>query len=311
MKRALTPTTEQAPLVNMADITAIELLILRRMADVTLGNHRSRSHGTGFDLIGLRDWQTGDKFSSIDWAQSSLSNFAPIIVREFEQLSTATVVAIADVSLSTRCGINGVPIATAVARAVATIGLSASFFQDPFGLITFDANFEHLAAIRPRTGKGHIVHCVDAYQYQQGLVEMSRVGGVGNTLAGYLRRKSMMPVISDFLFDDPDAILKELAFLNARHDVFIVLIDSAFAFELPDVSAGWVETMDIETGRTRTLSRSALKQMAARVREWQARVHKQAKDLDLDVVEIGLDQSKSDLALSEFVAERRLRKLYN
>lgn len=311
MTRALTATTEQAPLVSMADITAIELLILRRMTDVTLGNHRSRSHGTGFDLIGLRDWQTGDKFSSIDWAQSSLSNFAPIMVREFEQLSTATVVAIADISLSTRCGINGVPIATAVARAVATIGLSAAFFQDPFGLITFDADFEHLAAIRPRTGKGHIVHCVDAYQYQEGLVEMTRIGGVGNTLAGYLRRKSMLPVISDFLFDDPDTILKELAFLNARHDVFIVLIDSAFAFELPDVSAGWVETVDVETGRTRTLSRNALKQMAARVREWQARVHKQAKDLDLDVVEIGLDQGKSDLALSEFVAERRLRKLYN
>jgi uncharacterized protein (DUF58 family) len=309
--RALTTTSEQAPLVSMADITAIELLILRRMTDVTLGNHRSRSYGTGFDLIGLRDWQTGDKFSSIDWAQSSLSNFAPMVVREFEQLSTATVVAIADVSLSTRCGVNGVQIATAMARAVATIGLSAAFFQDPFGLITFDANFEHLAAIRPRTGKGHIVHCVDAYQYQQGLVEMTRIGGVGNTLAGYLRRKSMLPIISDFLFDDPETILKELAFLNARHDVFIVLIDSAFAFELPNVSAGWVETVDVETGRTRTLSRQALKQMAERVRDWQARVHKQAKDLDLDVVEIGLDQGKSDLALSEFVAERRLRKLYN
>jgi hypothetical protein len=51
--------------------------------------------------------------------------------------------------------------------------------------------------------------------------------------------------------------------------------------------------------------------MAERVRAWQTRVHKQAKELDLDVVEIGLDQGKSDLALSEFVAERRMRKLYN
>ena len=301
----------KVPLVSMGDITAIELLILRRMNDVTIGDHRSRSHGTGFDLLGLRDWQTGDKFSSIDWAQSSLSNFSPMIVREFEQPSTATVVAIADHSLSTRCGVDGVPIAAAVARAVATVGLSASFFQDPFGLITFDANFDHLAAIRPRTGKSHIVHCVDAYQYQQGLTAVKRAGGVGNTLAGYLRRKSMLPVISDFLFDDPDAILKELAFLNARHDVFIVLIDSAFAFELPSVSAGWVETVDVETGRARTISRSALRKMGAKIRDWQTAVHKKAKDLDLDVVEIGLDQNKSDIALSEFVAERRLRKVYN
>ena len=145
--------TDETALVNLADITEIELLILRRMNDVTMGEHRSRSHGTGFDLLGLRDWQTGDRFASIDWAQSSLTNFSPIIVREFEQPSTATVVAVADHSLSTRCGIDGVPIATAVARAIATIGLSASFFQDPFGLVTFDAGFENLAAIHPLSAK--------------------------------------------------------------------------------------------------------------------------------------------------------------
>jgi len=308
----LPPATSQTePLVSLADLTAIELLILRRMTDVTMGEHRSRSFGTGFDFLGLRDWQAGDRFSSIDWAQSSLTNFSPLIIREFEQPSTATIVTIADHPRSTRCGMDGVPIAAAVARAVATIGLSASFFQDPFGLVTFDAGFEHLAAIRPRTGKSHVVHCVDAYQYQQGLQAVKRVGGVGTTLAGFVRRKSMLPVISDFLFDDPGAILKELSFLNAIHDVFLVLIDSSFAFELPEVSAGWIETVDVESGRARTVSRAALRNMANRVRAWQADVHRLAKDLDLDVVRLGLDSTKGDIALSEFVAERRLRKAYN
>jgi len=302
---------EGAPLVSLADITAIELLILRRMTDVTMGDHRSRSHGTGFDFVGLRDWQPGDRFSSIDWAQSSLTNFAPIIIREFEQPSTATVIAVADHSLSTRCGIDGVPIAAAVARAVATIGLSATFFQDPFGLVTFDTGFEHIAAIRPRTGKGHIVHCVDAYQFQRGLQAVKRVGGIGATIGGFLRRKSMLPVISDFLFDNPEEVLKELSFLNATHDVFIVLIDSAYAFELPSVSAGWIETVDVETGRARTVSRHSLRKMAERIRAWQEDVHRLAKNLDIDVVRIGLDQTKADIELSEFVAERRLRKMYN
>jgi uncharacterized protein (DUF58 family) len=299
------------PLVNLADITEIELVILRRMRDVTIGDHRSRSHGTGFDFLGLRDWQAGDRFTSIDWAQSSLTNFSPFIVREFEQPSTATVVAVADLSLSTRCGIDGVPIAAAVARAVATIGMSATFFQDPFGLVTFDAGFEHLAAIRPRTGRSHVVHCVDAYQHQQGLQPVKRIGGVGATLAGFLRGKSLLPVISDFLFDDPGAILKELAFLNATHDVFVVLVDSAFAFELPSISAGWIETVDVETGRSRTISRRALRKMATRIRDWQADIRRAAKALDLDVVSIGRDQAQADIALSEFVAERRLRKTYN
>ena len=311
MSEARTPASDAESWVNFADLTEIELVILKRMSDVTLGDHRSRSHGSGFDFLGLRDWQPGDRPSSVDWAQSSLTNFSPLVVREFEQRSTATVVAIADVSLSTRCGVGGTPIGAAVARAIATIGMSAVFFQDPFGIVTFDVGFTHLAAIRPRTGKGHVVHCLDAYQSRHGLQPVRGTGSLSMTLAGFVRHKSMLPVISDFLFDDPRAILRELSLLNATHDVFIVLIDSAFAFELPPVSAGWIETMDVETGEARTISRSAYRKMAARIREWQAGVHRTAKDLDIDVVEIGLDQAQGDIALNEFVAERRLRKTYS
>ena len=57
---------ELAPLVNLSDITEIELVILKRMRELTLGDHRSRSQGAGFDFQGLRDWQAGDKFSYID-----------------------------------------------------------------------------------------------------------------------------------------------------------------------------------------------------------------------------------------------------
>jgi uncharacterized protein (DUF58 family) len=300
--------TGEAPYISLADISEIELLILKRMREVTMGEHRSSSHGSGFDFQGLRDWQPGDRPSSIDWPQSTLTNFAPLVVREFEQPSTATVAAIADVSLSTRCGVNGKPIGALVARAIATIGMSAVFFQDPFGLVTFDEGFQHLGGIRPRTGKSHVVHCLDAYQFQRGLQEVRRGGDLSTTLAGYFRSTSMLPVISDFLFEDVKDVLRELSRLNNTHDVFLVLIDSAFAFELPDVSAGWIDTVDVETGRSRTIARSAYRQLASRVREWQDDVAKAAKDVELDVVRMGLDEVQADLALNEFVAERRLRK---
>jgi uncharacterized protein (DUF58 family) len=299
---------ELAPLVNLADITEIELVILKRMREVTMGDHRSRSQGTGYDFTGLRDWQAGDRFASIDWAQSSLTNFSPLVVREFEQPSTATVMVVADASPSTRCGVGGVPIAAAVARAIATIGMSAVFFQDPFGLVTFDAGFTHLAALRPRTGKSHVVHCVDAYQYQRGLQTVRRSGSISTSLGGFVRRQSLLSIVSDFLFDDAQLVMKELALLNATHDVFVVMIDSAFAFRLPDVSAGWVEIVDVETGEARTISRRAYRQMASRAAAWQEELRSAAKEVDVDVVTIGLDQTQSDVALSEFVVERRLRK---
>jgi uncharacterized protein (DUF58 family) len=303
-----TRETDVEPFVNLSELTEIELLIMRRMREFTIGEHRSVFHGTGFDYVGLRDWEAGDRMSQIDWPQSTLTNFSPMVVRDYEQRSTATVIAVADGSLSTRCGIDGVPIAAAIARAIGTIGMSAVFFQDMFGLITFDARFENLGAVRPRIGKNQVIHCLDAYQFHQGVQPLKRADTLSMTLAGFMRKTSMVPVISDFLFDDAARVLKELALLNSAHDVFIVLIDSAFAFELPTISAGWIEAFDVETGRARVMSRGQLSAMSAKTRRWQDEVSRMAKDASLDVLRIGVDEQQTAIALSEFIAERRLRK---
>ncbi len=296
------------PFVNLSELTEIELLILRRMRDFTIGDHRSLFHGTGFDYVGLRDWQPGDRLNAIDWPQSTLTNFSPMIVRDFEQRSTAHVIVVADTSLSTRCGIDGVPIAAAIARAIGTIGMSAVFFQDMFGLITFDTNFEQMNAILPRIGKNQVMHCLDAYQFQTGQ-PLKLSPSLSMTLAGFMRKTSMVPVISDFLFDGVPDVMRELGELNSTHDVFIVLIDSAFAFELPSISAGWIETFDVETGRSCLLSRRALRALSSRTRTWQDEVARLAKSHDLDVLRIGVDEQQTAIAMSEFVAERRLRRV--
>jgi uncharacterized protein (DUF58 family) len=304
-----TRETDVEPFVNLSELTEIELLILRRMREFTIGEHRSVFHGSGFDLVGLREWQPGDRMEKIDWPQSTLTNFSPMIVRDFEQKSTATVVAVADASLSTRCGIDGVPIAAAIARAIGTIGMSAVFFQDLFGLITFDARFDQLAAVRPHVGKGQVIHCLEAYQFGTGLQPLKRLDSLSMSLAGFMRKTSMIPVISDFLFDNPGDVLKELGHLNSTHDVFIVLIDSAFAFELPSISAGWIEAFDVETGRARVMSRGTMSALARRTRAWQDEVAKTAKNYDMDVLRIGVDEQETAIAMSEFIAERRLRKV--
>jgi len=306
---------EVEPLINLSEITEVELLILKRMREFTIGEHSSMFHGTGFDFVGLRDWQAGDRFEAIDWAQSSLNNFSPLIVREFEQPTTSSAIIVADRSASTRCGANsgandnrGMQIATLIARAIATVGMSAVFFQDSIGLITFDEGFRELGAVRPRIGKGQVIHVLEAYQNGYGLQDIQNVGSLSATLTGFSRKTAMMPVISDFLFDEAPEFLKELRQVNSVHDVFIMIVDASFAFELPKVSAGWVEVYDVETGRTRMMSRRELARQSARVRAWQDEIARQAKENDLDVIRLSVDQVKFDVALIEWVAERRLRR---
>jgi uncharacterized protein (DUF58 family) len=294
--------------VDLNQIATIELLILKRLSSGTSGDHRSRADGAGFDFVGLRDWQAGDRFSAIDWPQSSITNFAPLVVREFDQPSTATVLAVADASLSTRCGMAGRPMAAVVARALATIGLSASFFQDRFGVLVFDQGFRAVSGVAPRTGRGHVVHCLETYETRRGLEPVVTAGGFGALLAGSLRQPSLVPVVSDFLFDDAPAVVQELSRVNATHDVVLVMVDAAAAFDAGRMSSGWVTVHDVEGGAPRVVSRRTYVALAERAVAWQADVAGRARGAGLDVVVLGPDQAQGELALAEFVAERRLRK---
>jgi len=305
----MTAHQSTGPLVNLSEIAEIELFILKRMKEFALGDHASVFKGGGFNFVGVRDWEPGDRMSAIDWAQSSLTNFSPIITREFEQYSTAAIITVADASTSTRCGVLGLPVAAAIARSVAAVGLSAVLFQDMFGLITFDDRFRELVVGSPRIGKPHVLYCLDLY-------ERALEGGDGEhgpdlttSMEGHLRRTSLVPVISDFLFPDVERLVKELSVLNAVHDVFLMMADVRFAYRLPSVSAGWIETFDVETGGTRIMSRREFSRLPQRVEEWQDRVIRLARDADLDIVRVGLDRWEMETTLVEFTAERRLRRV--
>ena len=305
----MTGSAAAEPLVNLSEIAEIELFVLKRMRERTIGDHDSVFRGPGFNFVGVRSWEPGDRTSAIDWAQSSLTNFSPLVTREFEQPSTATIIAVADASLSTRCGAAGTPIAAAIARSVAAVGLSAVFFQDLFGLITFDEEFRQLDAVRPRIGKPHVIHCLDRYQHATPPEPDGDGVDFTATIAAHLRRTSLVPVISDFLFADAARVLSALSRLNAVHDVFLIMVDVRFAYDLPDVSAGWIDVFDVETGRTRTLPRRELRLLAGRIEEWQQDIERLARAADLDIVRVGLDRWDMETALVNFVAERRLRKL--
>jgi uncharacterized protein (DUF58 family) len=309
-QEAQLPMAAEDPLINLQEIAEIELFILKRMKEFTLGDHASVFKGAGFNFVGTRDWQPGDRMSSIDWSQSSLTNFSPLITREFEQDSNAAIVAVADASLSTRCGVEGVTIATAIARAVAAAGLSAMFFQDLFGLVTFDDRFEPLATVRPRIGRSHLLYCLDLYRQSLTQERGPEAGrDIIAAIESQVRKASLVPVISDFLFPEARTIIGELSHLNAVHDIFLLMADVRFAYDVPALSDGWVEVFDVESGRTRVLSQREVRRLAGRVGEWQDEIERLARDADLDVVRVGLDRWEMETVLVKFTAERRLRKM--
>ena len=66
------------PFVNLSELTEIELLIMQ--ADARVHDRRApepSSTAPGFDFVGLRDWQAGDRLSQIDWAAVDAHQFQP------------------------------------------------------------------------------------------------------------------------------------------------------------------------------------------------------------------------------------------
>ena len=200
-------------------------------------------------------------------------------------------------------------IAHAISRAMAAAGLSALFFQDLFGIVAFDDRFQQLTGARPRIGRSHLLYCLDLYK--KAVLEQADASGHDIILAieSQVRKASLVPVVSDFLFPDAKRVIGELAHLNAVHDVFLLMADVRFAYEMPALSDGWIDVFDVESGRSRVLSRRELRRLGERVNEWQDDVARLARDAGLDLVRVGLDRWEMENTLVEFTAERRLRKM--
>jgi hypothetical protein len=230
----------------------------------------------------------------------------PAGVRGPAHAGGASIVAVADASLSTRCGMRGTPIAATIARSIAALGRSAATTQNGFGLIAVDHAFRPVVAVRPRVGNPHVRECLEAYQRSTRVSSAIATRDTVSSMAARLGRPSLVAVISDFLFGDAVRIIADLAALNAAHDVVLLLVDARFAFACPDVSSGWIQTVDAETGRTCLLSRREYLLLATRVGEWQDGVMRQAGDAGVEVLRIGRDRSDLDRSLTQFVADRQV-----
>ncbi|MEI7670645.1 MAG: DUF58 domain-containing protein [Deltaproteobacteria bacterium] len=296
-----------SPLLDPFEVEAIQLFCAARVHKLIFGEHASVFTGTrGFNFSGIRDFESGDTPVKVDWAHSTTTLFSPLQVRECIEERSVDIVIAADISCSTRCGASSALIGKSIARIIATIGFSASILQDTVGLVLFGGT--ELVIEPPCGGRNHVERMVDLYQTTPTASALSRRERLAETIAGELRRTSLVVVASDFLFPDVFSTLREVADLKQPHDVFLVMADSAFAFELPEISAGWVGCVDSETGAHICLSHSQIRELPHLIRRHQDAIGDYAEQADLEVLRVPPDAEPFQSAIVDFFLERRLRR---
>ena len=164
---------DRESLVSLADITEIELVILKRMREVTIGDHRSRQHGTGLRLrrparLAARRSLLVDRLGPVDAHQLLAAHRPRVRTAEHGDgrggRRSVAVDALRRATASRSPRRSRAPSPRSGCRRCSFRIRSASSPSTPASRIS--------AASGPRTGKSHVVHCLDAYERQHGLQEV-------------------------------------------------------------------------------------------------------------------------------------------
>jgi uncharacterized protein (DUF58 family) len=228
-------------------ITTFPLLARGLAEDLISGDYRAIFRGQGIEFDEVRRYERGDDVRSIDWNVSA--RFGTPYVKMYREEKEMTVCVILDNSHSMHTlggNLSESPLSEVnryeqAVLATALIAFSAEQAGQRLSMIFFDNEISKI--IPPRKGRSHTMAVISAAMEARPLEKGS---GLGKALVGaerFLKRRSLVIVISDFLCIDWE---QEIWDLSRRHDVISIKISGPLDREMP--RSGLLTLEDPETG---------------------------------------------------------------
>ena len=216
----MTATTDFLPPHLLERLGGLDLIARTIVAGFQAGIHRSPHHGAGEDFAKHRNYQQGDDVRYLDWKLYARTD--RLYVREFEERSNLQAYLVVDATASMDYampgGVTKARYAAYVAAALTHLMLRAG---DAVGLATVAV--APRLVLPPRSRRGHLHDMLRQ-------LERLTPGGSGSLaealdrVAGALRRRGRVVVISDLLADDGgEGFAAAAGRLRARGDEVIAL----------------------------------------------------------------------------------------
>ncbi len=192
------------------------------------GIHRSRSKGFSVEFEEHREYSPGDEIRRIDW--KALGKFDRYFIKEYEDETNLRAYLLLDSSASMDYASNGITKFDYGCTLTASLAYLILKQQDAAGLVTFSSQIDSF--IPPKAKRGYLMEILQALEGRRPGGE-TKVGKILDEIAGKLRRRGMVILISDLL-DEPEEILKGLRLFRFKGNDVIVfhLLDTA-EIELP------------------------------------------------------------------------------
>ena len=287
-------------------------LVLARIANMSVraryvvegllsGMHKSPYRGHSVEFAEHREYVPGDEIRRIDW--KAYGKFDRYFIKEYEEETNLRAYLLLDASASMDYAADeSTPRKFDYA---ATLAASLAYLMlrqgDEVGLVTFNTELQRY--IPPRSGTRHLRELAGHLENVQPQGE-TRLGPALREVAGKVRQRGLVIVISDF-FDDPESVLRTLrSFRHRRHEVLALQVLDRNELEFPFQRLTVFE--DIEQASSRVLSeprsiRAAyLQQLQKFLGDYQRICRRDAIDYHLFPTTTPLD-----VALTRYLARRQ------
>jgi len=221
----------------------------RRLSDAVFGGeYHSAFKGRGMTFSEVRGYQYGDDVRNIDWNVTAKYN-EPFI-KVFEEERELTLMLVADVSGSTLFGTQEQLKKEIITELCATLAFSALQNNDKVGLLLFSDQVELF--VPPKKGKSHILRIIRELLEFQPQHKTTNIGGALEYMAGVLKKKAIVFVLSDFMSQDYEKTLK---IIGRKHDVTGVRVYDQREATMPNI--GLVQFKDQESGKSNMINTSS------------------------------------------------------
>ncbi len=211
------------------------------------GEYHSVFKGMGMEFSEVREYQFGDDIRNIDW--NVTARFGHPFIKVFEEERELTVMLLVDLSGSLMFGSVLKTKQQVAAELSAILAFSALKNNDKVGLILFSDKIEKF--VPPRKGNKHVLRIIRELLSFEPEGNATNIKAALEFMNGTIKKRSIVFLLSDFIDDGYEKILKVL---GRKHDLIAVVIDDRRENEIP--SLGLIKFTDAETGEERWVDTS-------------------------------------------------------
>lgn len=284
----------------LAKIKQVEIYTRRLLNSALAGDSRSALKGTGFEFDQIREYQMGDDIRFIDWKASARAN--NILVKQYIEERSRTIILAIDCSQSTLFASDTHRRFDVIARIASVLALVAEYGKDHVGLVLFAEQVELF--IPPKRGQMHVRTIMEKIFTHKPTSRGTNINSVLDFIAGRVKEKSMVFILSDFITDD--SFKKRLHVFARKHDCVAIRcldhhehgIPAVGFLTIKDEESGVDTLIDMRSGNARNLNAFLAHRIAGQ--------NKMFKAAGVDLLDVRVDTT----FMGELVCFFRRRMMY-